>query len=237
MDQYGRGQDLGRINRRPYQKPGVDRERRLLITMGVGAAIVLIIGTGLGFALGRATAPEPEPVVVTAESTMTSGVVEPVPTETVLPEESFYETESIEATVSADEEPPDTPGQLAPANGAVIDASRVYLRWSEVSDVGVDGEEGSVTYAFEIQDKLSGGSYGRTQVIRDLKETSFSARVLLNERRWRVWAVDEAGNESAKSGWRTYTKKPAPAPKPQPKPQPKPAPKPQPEPEPSDETT
>lgn len=228
MDQYRSTHDLGRIDRRPYRRQGLDREKRLLITVGVGAALMLLIGTGIGFALGRATAPVPEPeTVIEAETTMPAGVEEPVPTETVEPEEeySFEETESIEATVSADEEPPPTPKQLSPSDGAQVNATRVYLRWTEVDD------EGPVTYAFEIQDRLPNGTWGNTQVIRDLKDNSYSARVLAVRRRWRVWAVDEAGNESPKSSWRHYARKPAPAPAPTPNPSPAP------EPDPSDETT
>lgn len=235
MDQYRRSRDLGRINRRPYQRPGADRERRLLVTLGVGAAVMLLVGAGIGFALGRATAPKPEPVREPASveivPTQTAGVEEPLPEDTFMEEPAVDASESIEATVSADEEPPPTPKQLAPSDGAVIDATRVYLRWSKVTD------EGPVTYAFEIQDRRPDGTYGNTQVIRDLKETSFSARVLPVRRRWRVWAVDEAGNESPKSAWRYYSKKATPAPAPRPQPQPEPEPETQPQPDPSDETT
>lgn len=231
MDQYRRGQDLGRINRRPYQRQGLDRDQRLQITMGVGAAVMLLLGAGIGFALGRATAPEPEPVRETAGveivPTDTAGVEEPLPDEGLEVTSTADASESIEATVSADEEPPPTPKQQSPSDGAVVDATRVYLRWSKVSD------EGPVTYAFEIQDRRADGTYGNTQVIRDLKETSYSARVTSVRRRWRVWAVDEAGNESAKSAWRYYSKKSSPAPSQQPDPEPET----QPEPEPSDETT
>ncbi len=233
MDQYRRSRDLGRINRRPYQRPGADRERRLLVTLGVGAAVMLLLGMGIGFALGRATVPRPESVSdqapVEVVPTGTAGVEEPLPEEPVEEELAVEPTESIEATVSADEEPPPTPRQLSPSDGAVIDATRVYLRWSKVID------DGPVTYAFEIQDRRADGTYGNTQVIRDLRETSYSARVLPVRRRWRVWAVDAAGNESPKSPWRYYSKKAAPAPAP--RPQPEPEPETQPQPNPSDETT
>jgi hypothetical protein len=214
----------------------MDRQTRLLITMSVGAAIMLLIGVGLGFALGRATAPAPEPEpepeesLTSLEATLPSGVEEPVPDDV-----DEFELEAAEETTEADEPeadttPPPRPRQLAPANGATIDGSRVYLKWSKVKD----DSDAPVTYTFEIQDRLASGNYGNTQVIRDLKATSYSARVLGVRRRWRVWAVDEAGNASAKTGWWTYSKKVTVAPTSKPKSAPKPAPNPAP---PSDETT
>jgi hypothetical protein len=224
---------LGRIDRRPLQSGGLDRQKRLYVTMGVGAAIMLLLGGGIGFALGRASTPAPEPTpapVAPIETTMPAGVEEPVVTDPLEPE--FTEEASASAeTTSTDTEAPSTPAQQAPSDGAVVDATRVDLRWSKVDD------DGPLTYAFEIQDRLSNGSWGNTQVIRDLKDTRYSARVLSVRRRWRVWAVDEAGNESAKSGWRVFTKKPAPVIRQAPTPRPAPTPAPAQTPDPSAETT
>ena len=144
---------------------------------------------------------------------MPAGVVEEVATETVDPSLAD-ETVVSPDTTATDEEPPPRPSRLAPKNGAVLDSSRVYLRWSKVED---DSGE-PVTYAFEIQDRLSNGTYGKRQVISKLKSASFSARVLYVKRRWRVWAVDAAGNESTKTGWSYYQHKAKPAPAPDPKP-------------------
>lgn len=188
---------------------------------------MLLLGAGIGFALGRATAPTPEPTetLASVETTLPSGVEEPVPDEVDeldLDEGSEDETSTDE--LQTDETPPPRPRQLAPSDGATVDGSRVYLKWSKVEDES----SAPVTYAFEIQDRLANGNYGNTQVIRDLKEASYSARVLTVRRRWRVWAVDEAGNASSKTGWRTYSKKVTASPTastsaPKPKPKPKPA--------------
>jgi len=175
----------------------------LQITMGVGAAFLLLLGAGIGFALGRATAPKPAPqtpIAITDETTLPAGVVEEVPTDTV---DSTYADETSASTEpTADTKRPPRPTQVAPADGAVIDASRVNLHWSRVTDEG-----GPVIYSFEIQNRLSNGHYGETQVIKGLKVRSYSARVLTVRRRWRVWAVDAAGNASAKTGWHTYIHK------------------------------
>jgi len=216
MSDNGRDNDLGRISRRPYRKSGLDRQTRLTITLAVAAVLVLLLGVGLGFALGRATAPEPEqpPIAQSEETTLPVGVVEEVPAETIDPDLTAQEEVVSEEEV-ADEEPPPTPTPTSPKDDAVIDASRVDLRWSEVED---DSQE-PVTYAFEIQDRSSSnGTYGNTQVISDLKAATYSARVLSVKRRWRVWSVDAAGNKSDKSGWRYYIHKATPKAKSTPKP-------------------
>jgi len=224
MSDYRRSDDLGRISRRPYRRTGLDRQQRLTITLAVAAALILLIGTGIGFALGRATAPEPEPEPpAQIETSLPVGVIEEMPTETIDADLAVTEEPSEEETATVDEEPPPRPKQLAPSDGAVINASRVNLRWSEVED---DSGE-PVTYSFEIQDRASDGTYGKTQVISGLKDTSYSARVLYVKRRWRVWSVDEADNKSKKTGWRYYIHKA----------RPKASAAPDPTPEPSDETT
>ena len=180
--------------------------------MAGGAVILLLIGVGLGFSIGRFTAPRvvvKVPVPVTQAETTTPGAI----AETTASADASSTGDALsadtgvtdETSPSADTTLPDTvqppePKQLSPSNGAVIRASRVMLRWSTVEDdSGVP-----VTYAFEIQNRHPGGVYGSTQVIKGLATTSFSARTMVVRRRWRVWAVDGAGNASTKSPWRTY---------------------------------
>ena len=170
--------------------------------MAAGAVILLLIGVGVGFSIGRATAPKPKPApapVIQAETTLPA---EPTATtdasDTV--DNSLFDTATASTEPTADTTRPPRPKQLAPANGAVLSTSRVNLRWSKVTD---DSRK-RVTYAFEIQNRRSGGTYGNTQIIKGLKRTYFSARVLTVRRRWRVWAVDAAGNKSKLSAWRTY---------------------------------
>lgn len=205
MSDFGPRGDYGRVRERPYRRGGYDRERRLQTTIVVGAVILLLVGFGVGFSLGRATAPKAAPNPVPVVQTETTLSAEPtltpdtsLATETV----SAADTSSAEAP-TADTTRPPKPKQTAPANGAVINASRVTLRWTKVTD---DSGE-PVTYSFEIQNRHSGGTYGDAQIIKGLKTTSYSARVLSVRRRWRVWAVDSAGNASAKSVWHSYIHK------------------------------
>lgn len=187
-----------RSARNTYERhTGMDRQQRLMMTISIGAALMLLVGAAIGFAIGRYTAPKPAVKVVTVEQTQTAGAIEEIPTETIEPEVTVEESASVETT-PPDDVAPDTPKQTAPANGAVLKTSRVTLRWSKVTD------DSGVTYAFEIQNRLADGTWGKTQVIDKLDANSYSARVLQVTRRWRVWAVDGAGNVSEKSTWRTY---------------------------------
>jgi hypothetical protein len=208
LSDFGPRGEYGRIQRRPYRQGGYDRERRLQTTVAIGAVLLLLVGVGVGYAIGRATAskpqPAPAPVVQTqttlpVDTTTTAGASD---TSDTLDGSATDET-SASAETTTDQTRPPRPKQLAPANGAVLNTSRVTLRWTKVTD-----DSGTrVTYAFEIQNRRSGGTYGSTQTIKGLKTTSFSARVLSVRRRWRVWAVDAAGNKSKLSPWHTYIHK------------------------------
>ena len=196
MGDFGPREEYGRIRERSYRRGGWDRERRLRTTIAVGAALLFLLGVGLGYWLGRATAPKPvasvEPAsTAAAETSLPAGVIEEVPTET-LDSALGADEDSASLETTADTKRPPKPKQLAPANGAVLTTSRVTLRWTKVKD-----DVGPVTYSFEIQNRRSNGTYGNTQIIKGLKTTSYSARVLQVRRRWRVWAVDAAGNKSA----------------------------------------
>lgn len=190
---------MGRRYAARQRREGMRREQRFAITLAVAAAVMLVLGLGVGFALGRASAPrpEPEPAPVVAEVTETvEPTVTPVAeaTESVEPTVSEEPTEPVKPTT-----PPETPKQLSPDDGDKIDADRVTLKWSAVK--ADDGTE--VTYAFEIQTRVN-GKYTNSQTIDNLTKPSYSARVLVNRRRWRVWAIDKYGNVSEKSDWSYY---------------------------------
>ncbi len=194
-------------------RPGLTRDQRFSITLASVAVVMLVLGVILGVMVGRATAP-----VSGQGEESSSGQTFPSVTDTqpATPPESLETSQTSETSSAAEAEPPETPRQLAPANHARIDASRVNLRWSKVTD-SVGGE---VTYSFRIQTN-TGGGWGNEQTIADLTSRSYSVRVLSSTRRWQVWAVDSASRESARSGWRTYrhtAPKPTPTPKPTSKP-------------------
>ncbi len=178
---------------------GLGRDERFVITLAATAALMLVIGGAVGFALGRATSRPSAPAAVattTPEPTTTPASDATVSAEVAVPIEP-PPAPAAEPTVSA--EPLKTPRQLAPDDGDYINADRVTLKWSSVTDP--TGRP--VTYAFEIQTRVN-GTYTDAQVIDGLTKTSYSARVLAGRRRWRVWAVDADGKASPKSDWSYY---------------------------------
>jgi hypothetical protein len=217
VDDWGDIDEAGetRMSRRAAARGGggLDRQTRFIITLAVTAALMLLVGIGIGWAIGRATAPRapaPEPVaeVVTTETIEPTASIDPSASVDTSPT-----TGSAEPSIPPpppeppkDTTPPGTPDQISPDTGDRIDADRVTLKWSKVEDPS------GVKYAFEIQTSLGGGKWGTSQVITDLSTASYSARVLTMRRRWRVWAVDGAGNASAKSDWSIYYPAATPAP-------------------------
>ncbi|HEY3317934.1 MAG TPA: hypothetical protein VGK50_05885 [Coriobacteriia bacterium] len=205
-DDWGDIEDDTRMGRRAAaatsrssssDRDGLSRNQRFIITLAASAALMLVIGVAIGFALGRATAAKQEPktaevATATPEPTVTPAAVSTVSAEVTVP------VAPPPAPVVATE-PLKAPRQISPDDGARINADSTTLKWSKVSDpIG-----GSVTYAFEIQTRVS-GKWGTSQVITGLKTTSYKARVLSSTRRWRVWAVDVNGKAGTKSGWSTY---------------------------------
>jgi anti-sigma factor RsiW len=100
-----------------------------------------------------------------------------------------------------DSEPPATPVQISPADDAVLSDRRVTLEWQPV------GDPSGVTYSLEIQVFLGGGAgYGALDTASRVSGAHYSHTLGDMTERWRVWAVDGAGNASTKSGWRNMTK-------------------------------
>ena len=99
-----------------------------------------------------------------------------------------------------------TPKQLSPANGTVFNnfPRKTTLKWSSVS--------GAAKYSVEIdcyhccQTSRWCSDVGRTwKVENNITNTSYTFNFVgAQPGRWRVWAVDNNGNASAKSGWWTF---------------------------------
>jgi hypothetical protein len=196
-EDWGDTEDTTSERRQPRshraQGAGLSREQRFVITLAVTAVVMLVVGLLAGMAIGRATAPRTEAPAVSTEPTATAEASESVvPTEPPPVEVEPVVPEAIVATYT-----PPAIKQLSPADGVRVKTARVDLTWSKVSPPG-----GTVTYAFDIE-TYSGGKWTDLQTVRDLKATTYSARVLASSRRWRVWAVVD-GVAGPKSGWRTY---------------------------------
>ncbi len=95
---------------------------------------------------------------------------------------------------TADDNPPETPKALNPANGETITSTRVVLSWTS-SDP--DGDE--VFYDLYLDGK---------RIARDLKKGSYTVNVSAGEKHlWRVVARDKFGARS-EADWTFYVKRP-----------------------------
>lgn len=134
----------------------------------------------------------------------TSGGVDPRAQPGTDEEEPDQPTEPEDAgdrKPAPDTDAPATPIQLSPADDAVLSDRRVTLEWRPVTDPS------GVTYSLEIQVFVGGGAgYGALDTASGLGGTRYSHTLGDMTERWRVWAVDGAGNASPRSDWRNMTK-------------------------------
>lgn len=148
MGDFGPRRDYGRVRERSYRGGGYDREKRLQVTIGVGAAILLIGGCGIGFALGRASAPKPvipaaDSAAIVEETTLPVGVVEDVPTDTI---DAFTDDVTMSDEATEDTEPDEAqaagtgqrrgPGHLARLSALVEVEGRQRLGHVLIRDSG-----------------------------------------------------------------------------------------------------
>lgn len=103
-----------------------------------------------------------------------------------------------EEEASPDTTPPPTPSQLAPPDGASLTGRPIVppttYEWSQVSDAS------GVTYSFESQFFMF-TEWHPNLTVNGLTTTSLVLAPKAESQRWRVWAVDGAGNESDRSPW------------------------------------
>jgi hypothetical protein len=106
------------------------------------------------------------------------------------------------ATPSRDTDPPPTPEQISPSNGAIQGWNTgITLTWSPVDD------ESGVTYGVEIQRfDTDAAGFVAWKTVPGITDASLTYQTGETTERWRVWAVDGEENASAKSGWWTIGK-------------------------------
>jgi RNA polymerase sigma-70 factor (ECF subfamily) len=122
-----------------------------------------------------------------------------VPSTAPASEEVDPDPTTSSVTEARDVEAPPTPGIIYPATGTVVTGSTVTLRWKPVKDPS------GVTYRVEVQsfdDKA--GEYVTSQLVDGIKGAELMHVIASTRERWRVTAIDGAGNMSGSSAWAKF---------------------------------
>ena len=90
---------------------------------------------------------------------------------------------------------PPTPGGLSPSGGSAQENDNVTFIWDTVSDPS------GVTYTIELEMLLKNGSWSALAAQTGLAQPSFNHDLGDTLERWRIWAVDGAGNAGKKTDW------------------------------------
>lgn len=112
-------------------------------------------------------------------------------------------TTGLPAVTSSDRDttPPPTPRLIYPSPGQVVEDASVTLQWETVKDPS------GVTYRLEVESfNENTGSYVLTVNAGSVATGEFAHHMHSTRERWRVTAVDGAGNKSAPTGWAEYTR-------------------------------
>jgi RNA polymerase sigma factor (sigma-70 family) len=169
-----------------------------------GGALLVMAAIVAGWILGAPkSAP---PAVLAAGSLETSAAV--VATAPVEPTATVVATPTVAPPAKPKSAPdthaPATPNLLSPADGAFVPSS-VSLQWSSVSDPS------GVRYEVQIDQWLGGGAgWGSVTRAHGLRSTHYGTEATGMKRRWRVRAVDGAGNAGHFTAWRIFFLKEAP---------------------------
>ena len=164
------------------------------VWIGLSLLVLLLFAGGIGLATGWgqngrgatgqvSTAPEPPVVLaVSAEATLPA------------PAPAIIESDVVSELQLKDVEAPPTPDRTSPGDGALVSSDNVRLRWRAVEDPS------GVRYGVEVQQWVGGGEGWQGLSADTLDATHYHSEVPIKIR-WRVWAVDKAGNRSGKTSW------------------------------------
>ena len=103
--------------------------------------------------------------------------------------------DSSTTATSSDTTAPPAPSGLSPESGSVEENESITFAWSPASDPS------GVTYSIEIERMLKDGSWPSLIAQTGLAQPSFNHNLGDTQERWRVWAVDGAGNAGTKTDW------------------------------------
>lgn len=186
---------------------------RKVVFAVLALALGLAVGAGVAWTAGKTLASGPtntSPEFVTTstpiEATASPAITPPVATNpaavTVASGSggSSASGGSAGAEHVADNTAPKTPKLISPSDGVTVSDGGVHLtlKWSKVTDPS------GVRYRVQVQQWIGGGAGWQTsKLVKGLVSTHYSLSVGAMRVRWRVIAVDLAGNESDPTAWRT----------------------------------
>jgi serine/threonine protein kinase len=211
----------GPIPSQPAQtRRGISRRALLLGLFGfgsvVGGSVLAWLGVTRGFSLANGPTSTPVGTSGGEVGVVTSPAATPAPSPTPTPTPSPTATPTPSPTATPTPSPtptptpntvPGVPAQLSPPDGSVFNnfPRTTTLTWQTVS--------GAATYAVEIdcfhccQANKWCTDVGQTwQIVPNLTATSYTFNFVgAQPGRWRVWALNAAGQAGPKSGWWGFT--------------------------------
>jgi len=159
------------------------------------------VPSGSTTTLAEATMPSSAITTVTTPGTITTTVGQGVndPAAGGTPGGVAPDTSATTAPRPPDTDAPPTPGIIYPAGGETVKGSSLTLRWKPVRDPS------GTTYRVEVQSLDSkAGEYATTRRVEGIKTDELTHTMSSTVERWRVTAVDGAGNMSKPSVWAKF---------------------------------
>jgi len=115
--------------------------------------------------------------------------------------EATSPTEGTTVTEARDTQAPPTPGIVYPTAGVVVNGPAVTLRWKPVKDPS------GVTYRVEVESfNVKAGEYVLSRSVDGIKGAELQHTMKSTIERWRVTAIDGAGNEGKPSAWAKFAR-------------------------------
>lgn len=181
--------------------------RGVVIALVVSLVAMVVLGLwGAGLIGGGdstdAEAPAAEATSTTPIASGDSSIVAPGTVVNPLDAATDPSVSGTEAVIPTDTTPPPVPRQIFPAVEEVLEGPEMEFRWSSVRD------ESEVSYTLEIETySLDAKAFVAYRTFTNLPETTFFHEMPTYLERWRIWAVDSAGNASEATEWRTFSRK------------------------------
>lgn len=194
--------------RGPRQDPGKDRTK-LWIALGViggilaGGLLTWMILTATGNMPGMTLSATPTD---TAEAALSQDGEGSTTAALSAAEQAAKEAAENAAEPSADAKPPSTPKFTSPAANYWLspDDKKIEIKWKSVSDAS------GVSYILEFSDELGGGAgWASPERTAKLKRLYYNHTMQGFKERYRIIAIDGAGNESAPSAYRFLIEAPS----------------------------